>query len=409
MKGFGLSKKIRPRMQRIKSLLNGMICIFVLFGIFVAIIKDFKPPSFLISNEKRIYTKPTSVYDREWYENGFLTEQDYIIPSNGGCTPCKFNVRNFNPNSNKRDIIVTATFWKTTNAFPCVRSLRTTGCKATFFIFTDPVARSKMTEQIIRSLEKCGCHVVLAGVSQVKTKQAYQVFRYSAYYDFILNRKQFIDRILAIDIADTVFQGDPFSDAFNVSAINICLESGLFTDDPKNLNMNWIKNISKRNYENYYGKQIVNAGVFWGGIQCFLTYCKVLFSLYDPMQLSSIVADDQGYVNYIFRSGILVNSSFDLPFNLVPLYGPIVYMSAEADSTTIFKLGEFKRPQSVIHPLVIHQFDRSINFCKSVYNACPKESGLKMNEPYMRCRYLSYPSYVAEISYLYQKIFWKQT
>lgn len=266
-----------------------------------------------------------------------------------------------------------------------------------------------MSEHFIDSLKKCGCNVILAGVSQVKTKQAYQVFRYSAYYDFIYNRKDFIKRVLAIDIADTIFQGDPFSDAFNVSAINICLESGLLTDDPKNNNMMWIKNITKNNYELYYGKHIINAGVFWGGTKFFIQYCKVLFSLYDPMQLSSIVADDQGYVNYIFRSGILFNSSWNLPYNLVPLNGPIVYMSAEPDGTTKFKLGEFKRPQSQFYPFVVHQFDRSINFCKSVYHSCPKQPGLKLNEPYMRCRYLSYPSYLAEVSYLYQKIFRHQT
>jgi hypothetical protein len=145
--------------------------------------------------------------------------------------------------------------------------------------------------------------------------------RHLILYEFLKTRSSLFDRIISVDLFDTIFQGDPFYKGFNRYAMSFATETGF-------LGWNQLESVVKvagKQYENELKTyQTINAGLAMGEVRVFLTF----FTLYAELlltfpfdELFTLVYTDQDVINALIRG----NKSRDagIPTMLYGDSGPI--------------------------------------------------------------------------------------
>lgn len=155
------------------------------------------------------FQSPLLNYETNWLDN--ISVNDFRSQTFEKCMPCNFSVRNQGSNSSPNDLIISTKFHKITEILPFVRTLRSTGCKATLVIITDDGVLKKLTHNHLKQIENCG--IIFYNLHKFKIGYV-GTTRFIPITDYIMKNKQYIDRIIMIDAYDVVFQGDPFTDRF---------------------------------------------------------------------------------------------------------------------------------------------------------------------------------------------------
>jgi hypothetical protein len=156
---------------------------------------------------------------------GYAHLSDFQSYSSDLCPLCNFTVRNMKSNSSPRDLILASTFGTTTNIIPFTRSLRSTGCRATFVLFVDSVALQSMNDDLIALLKNCGCTIIPIPPDADSKQIRREITRLATFYHFLSDRSGLFDRVLMVSPRGTIFQGDPFHKSIDLDFVWISEES----------------------------------------------------------------------------------------------------------------------------------------------------------------------------------------
>ncbi|EAY17525.1 hypothetical protein TVAG_453530 [Trichomonas vaginalis G3] len=130
------------------------------------------------------------------------------------CNHCNFTVRNSKSNSTPRDLILAGSTKKVENINLFLRTLRHTGCKCTVAFLVDNEAYKTLTSEMIKDIELCGGQIINMGIPEFNMRFNYFYLIYLWDYYVVKRNYHRFDRIMKCDMFDTLFQGDPFNDAF---------------------------------------------------------------------------------------------------------------------------------------------------------------------------------------------------
>jgi hypothetical protein len=245
----------------------------------------------------------------------FLTSLDLSINTsmraNSRCPLCSFAISTDIdvPDSSENDVILSMAVGSLSNAFPFVRTLRTTGCKASFVLFINTAARQRYNSSVFEVLSDCGVQFLNLD-SGLWEKQKADFIRHFVFFEFLMSNRFVVNRVVAADLFDTVFQKDPFTTQFQADPVYYSSEASLIAGDKNNLL--WIRPfISQANVlfpgvavsEEKIGKRvIVCAGLIAGGTGPMIRNFRMMLRCGTPDVVPFGI--DQGFLNFALGVGL---------------------------------------------------------------------------------------------------------
>lgn len=330
----------------------------------------------------QITQEPSAEYQNpSWFLKGYEKLSDFSqFSGSKDCPVCSFEPRNVNSDSTPRDAIIVSMLNLTYGFVPFVRSLRTTGCKATIVVFINNVAKKKIDESMQQFSKSCGVTFINIG-STTLDRNHFLLIRNPIIYDFLKLRPNLFDRILTVDVFDTIFQGDPFYTEFDRESIGFSVED-------TRCNTGTIRNAGYviDQARIFFQRLCVNIGTMLG------TTRNVLYFLHHQIKfLKSISPDVMSKFDWIpdqVLFNIMINMNYTIknkiPLKLYKKEDPFMVL------TSIFKwknltwdLGNFRADPNGSYPLVVHLYDRNKVLCNSVLAKCPATFPTMDN--YSRC------------------------
>lgn len=305
----------------------------------------------------------------------------HIFHQNSRCKLCSYEVKSINSNSNNNDIILGSVLKQYRNFFPLIQTLRSVKCKAVFFVFFDERSFSKLPYIFINEFENCGVNLIKIGNLRIESIKVLQFYRYFIYNLFLKEKK--CNRILSIDMYDTLFQGDPFNDKIFEDKIYFTLENARFKDNV--VNMRWIKRITNKTANLQYNeKTIINGGTIIGGYIPYLVFLEIFLTITNFPKVLDQPVDDQGFINIIFYDGLLNMKSVKSDI-LSPLdgFGNIFCMTNLKINWTFPNI---MYPKSKIFFYIVHQIYRKQNICHSFLKICPPINDFYSKNDYLKCQ-----------------------
>lgn len=218
--------------------------------------------------------------------------EDIIIPINNSskCKPCGFNPV-IRPNSTERDIILTQVTKYGPNVERLIRSIRSTGCKATIAVFT------LNGLELPESLFDCDIIQVEASHWTTRVKRSPYKVRWEWYYKFLTENNESYDRVMHTDGFDAAFFGDPFALANGYNSLYFQMEDRPIDFCP--YNKRWISTChSISDVEGILNQTIACSGSLIGGVNQFLKFTELLVNHVEWPRCWG-KGFDQGDFNYV--------------------------------------------------------------------------------------------------------------
>jgi hypothetical protein len=247
---------------------------------------------------------------------------------------------------------------------PFIRSLRTTGCRSSVFFFTDASAQRAMTSDEISLLQNCSVFVISTGDYSSRPWKEIAFLRYPMFYDFLYSRLNLIDRVIAVDLYDTVFQADPFTEDFETDKFYFVQENS--TIQSCFLNSLWLKLFSADQYERLKERHVVSSGIFMGGIVPMLQFLDA----YHRNDTAPRKVPDQGY--FVYMAYEFMRRARNTNIKVLTENDGVIILHYFSDGRSRFVFGNFNPAQATRYPAIIHQYDKWFALSNSVLNACPK-------------------------------------
>ncbi|OHT15843.1 hypothetical protein TRFO_42247 [Tritrichomonas foetus] len=303
-----------------------------------------------------------------------------ILINFGNCLMCNLAVNNELSNSKSTDLIMGSLFQRFVGIFPCIRSLRTTNCQANVIIFIDDKCLKSISNDNLAILRNCNIKLYNVGPNKMTDPRVLQFFRHVCYYDFLKSQGIKFTRILAIDVFDAVFQGDPFTSEFKEDRIYFCQEPVYYGDNE--WNFKHLKVFIEKDEIPYYGNfTIINGGIIFGGYHQYFTFLHEFLQRcrYTYKRLPS---DDQGLINFIVYSQLLQKKyGFTVElWNYTNLFANIYVMGTW---NLNWYFGNLTEPTANRTYKLVHQIYMNTPFCHSVKEVCP-QGNIKIKK-YVKC------------------------
>jgi hypothetical protein len=322
---------------------------------------------------------PVANYSARWYLRGHFRASEFA--SARACAPCAFAVRGARANSSPRDLLATGMFRRSAGVIPCVRTLRTAGSRCTVVVFTDAAVFSAIGFH--RYLADCGVTLVNVGALFSERRNFLFMLRNSACYDWLRYRDFLFDRVILIDLFDTVFQGDPFTDEIADDVIAFSVETA-------QIRGNHLRGaallVGAADADSRVAWQpVVNCGTVMGSTRTVLSFLALEFRLIRRLPWADYVAlietnyPDQALVNVLVRLGMLAEHGMTVRLYGVEELYVTTYKVYKRPYT--FRIGEYA--PSGVYPVLVHNYDRVKEFCRSITAACPPE--FDTPDQYVRC------------------------
>lgn len=303
------------------------------------------------------------------------------------CKLCSFTPNNgsYPPNSSPKDAIFVLGLNKLTNLLPIVKTLRTAGSRCRFFLFTDnsTLTNYKLSIKFFQMLEECGTEFVNLG--HINSQNFYFIcyLRYFIYKLFLIRYKKYFDRVIFMDLYDSIIQHDPFTTEFKntlyLSDEGYILKNDEFNRDNLDYGFRNIMqsgdpelffSIEQRNI--IYNGNILNGGLQEGGTESLIKFCEIMEKSGDVKSHRTYLLD-QSFLNMIAYSGYL---SKRMNFTIIP-------KGSDLSSTIGIYVGEMNKNNVKIvfgnisiddkFPAILHQFDRSSNIKDELRKVCPND------------------------------------
>ena len=307
------------------------------------------------------------------YNLSELWEVDWAIkdiPITNTCKHCNFTVRNTGANSCERDVIFGCQFGSAQNIIPLLRTLRTTGSKCKFVIVFDKAAQEQITPETRQYAYECGCQFIdlKCNVSR-KDYFAFQYVRYYMLHFLEFNCNYPFNRIISLDLHDTVFQGDPFNEQVVVDSLNAADEGDSFIKNP--IVIKWSDPIFKMTQEEKRTK-FITAAYLGGGYDKMVTFLRLFL-----MGCHYSYINDQGMYNYIFlRAG----KSYGIKRPPQRTNELVYHIHGTELRKEPQDLGEVMSIRNkTFHAAIVHHYYMCSHFMLSIIAACPRENSSYTN------------------------------
>jgi hypothetical protein len=238
-------------------------------------------------------------------------------------------------------------------------------------LFIDEYAAKKLDATMTSFLEGCGCTLVKLPLRMGDERRCFYM-RHLIFGEFFRTRMSVFDRIISVDVYDTIFQGDPFFRGFDQSAIGIVAEPIVLCG----AQLNSIVAVAGERYrENFSKLQNVNAGFSMGTIELYLRFLELYRDTLGSLNQSvvkSLRYADQDVLNAIIWSNATTRAGIPMRLYHGEDYYHCAYLIGTRDGV-IREIGRYKIPTARMYPLVIHQADRAAPLMNSVITACPQQ------------------------------------
>lgn len=282
-------------------------------------------------------------------------------------------------NSSKKDAVISFGSNKLYNLFPLIRSLRTTGSRCRFILLTTSQSLTIYPSTYYKSANLCGVEFI--NISSISySKKATCVLRYLHLKDFLIKNNLEIERVIFIDLYDTIFQNDPFTTDFGDS-IYFCDEGVIIKEN--GYNKGWVNEVLKK-WKNYginitinddlkneiLSKNILNSGIIAGKTKYIIEFADAI-SMAIRVKTFRFKIIDQGFMNVLVYSGYFNGR---LNYTILPLnnslFDSIALIGQKIDEDTE-KLVFGNISINGAFPAIIHQHDRSKKIISLVESVCP--------------------------------------
>ena len=149
------------------------------------------------------------------------------------------------------------------------------------------------------------------------------IFRYSAYYNFVNKHKEFISNIFITDITDVVVIQNPF----NTTLFTQNLDSLFCGDEPKLLANDWMHEHNTHlrntisNFEHYEkenaNKTLLNCGIIGGSLETITQLLNKVVYIHNTHSISNKTAFtlDMGVFNFVARTNFFRKILHGAPIN----------------------------------------------------------------------------------------------
>ena len=302
------------------------------------------------------------------FRNKYFNSYHILTPFYLDCPLCTFHPKNNLSNSSPKDLIVTMALKKLYNLSPWIRSLKTTGCKASIIVFSDSQTIQTLNKDTLSLMKNCNISLYDVGlVSHLNQNQIY-FYRFIILKNYLKNNILNYNRVFLADLYDTIFQGDPFN-------IHFCDDTMYFIDEGFNIgddntNMEWIKRIPSANIELFLSKPVLCGGMTWGGTLPFLAFIDGMESLIN-MTNFHVPTVDQGLLNYLVHSNLI--NRYLKKYQIMPPNNGITTLGVCFKKYSYQNsLGDIYHIASGNYLTVIHQFDRSKEMTLNILRSCPR-------------------------------------
>jgi hypothetical protein len=194
-------------------------------------------------------------------------------------------------------------FLRSASVVPCIRSLRTSGSRCSVVIFTDSDVFASIPFRAF--LADCGCALISIGKLFSDKRNYLFMLRNSACYDWLRYRDWLFDRVILIDLFDTIFQGDPFTEEITENVIAFSVETAKIRGN--HLRGAAILAGRAAADQKVAWQDVVNCGTVIGSTRTVLSFLALEFRLIRklaPKEYEALIATnypDQALVNVLVR------------------------------------------------------------------------------------------------------------
>lgn len=289
----------------------------------------------------------------------------------GKCPLCNFKQFNKLNNSNPRDFIFCFAFGTTKNILPFIRSLRTTGSKASVAIFLDDKAYNSINQATFLTAKDCGMQFYNLGNLGILKKPEIMSLPYFLSYYIIHQNFRNIDRLIIMDLFDSAFQADPFTTYLNQSFLHLSPEFKKLKSS--RINRKWIVLAGMLSHfpSAWKNNEVICAGYLGGTVSnmfrfiCEFVKCK---GIVEGWKKNNI---DQGTFNYLYLSGDLKNAG--IPAKVYERNDTVQHFSYGLPKYPLDEFPNVRNKRSEFYPVpIVHHYYRSKYFIKTLTTKCPK-------------------------------------
>ena len=286
------------------------------------------------------------------------------------CRLCKYNTRNVESNSTPRDLIISVCFSRPQSLVVFAETLRTTGAKCRCVILTNEVAMKKISEKTKLILKNCDIQLISIGNTPDYKENDMHTLGFSYVHEFLQINKDEINRVAVIDLFDTVFQGDPFTNY-------ICNDVLSVADEGSTFGQSWNGDLVRK-WSEAYGFELtfvqreeelyLSSSYMSGSVNNVCTALKMIY-FYSPFRKGLI---NSGGLNYIVYTNKLKD------------HGVSINMPREIEYVRNIAFGRLRNEKSTIGDVntvrdsdyfakIIHSYHFNDQLKKSILRACPRE------------------------------------
>ena len=278
------------------------------------------------------------------------------------CMLCKYTNVGFS-DSSKRDVIITFAAKKVTNIALLQRTLRTTKSNASLVILLDRTAINSIDERTFQFFENCSTQIVLMPDVPYKSRHfGCKNYLITLMYLFLLYNRFMIDRVIFVDLYDSIFQADPFNPLIRKHEIHAVRE--LLRNREHRGKLNW----PRCYFPNFDWKDPnefqINSGYFGGYIDEMLCFLNVY-----SQNTKYNNCPDQGLVNIIYNWDML--EPYHVKFSDI-FPNERVLMASRHKLKKGFPYCQGNYQENITATIIHLYYKANLDFQRSVLKHCPR-------------------------------------
>jgi hypothetical protein len=272
------------------------------------------------------------------------------------------------------DVILITFCGEVFGIIPFIRTLRTTGSKATVIAFIDKKAKMKLTTKHFLQLK--GCNLNFKEIGDWPFVPGRSVF-FIPMADYLYKQQQYVRRVILADGFDIIFQGNPFTENFENEKIMFFSETQLTFKQLKfQIRLFHSLPLPDPTLDNF-NVLVINSGMIAGSCLSILKLLDLYLKYLDYHNYSHFFEADQMIFNYLIYKGFL--SRYQIEYLIDPPNGLCSVLIKGNRSYFLSKtFGKVLSYDNKTIALIVHFYDRFNNLFEGILKFCFKENiGIK--------------------------------
>jgi hypothetical protein len=302
------------------------------------------------------------------YESDWFSRRVFLPPIDvSKCRLCTYPSRSsIRSDSTPRDAILTFAASEFVGLIPFVRSVRTTGCKARLIVLAGDQAIAGLAKREQRLLKQCSADLISFGDLGPLWLEQEVLVRFSVYFDYLFSRQRDFNRVLFVDMAHVMFQGDPFTADITRDALCF-VQEGITLENATPERNNFLR--LRPRPPLYKGKPLITDHIFGGGPESALVFFDMFLTVYSMTYDENELASEHSYFLLCYYS--FCTSSHRLKTKLLGPNNGIVGLAYYINEKAKESPGYYKT-KDAIYAAVVNHFQKNHQFRYDYYDACPR-------------------------------------